>query len=247
MKIWPTNVSVASMRVLVVIPARAGSKTVPRKNLAVVGGKPLMAYAIENALRITRARRVIFSTEDPEIASVARELGIEVPFIRPPELAEDQVSLIPVALHAARWMSRFGFDAEAVALLQPTAPLLRPESVDRAIGTLCETRCDSVTTVAAIGHGHPYRAYWLDEAQQMKPLHPEGETYLQKQDRPTLFAPTGGLFLRQRTVLENWSGNDLCLGKDRRGVAVEQEEALNIDTPQDLEYFRFLMAQRTVA
>lgn len=221
------------MKTLLVIPARGGSKGIPRKNLLPVGGRPLIAYAIGAALAARRVGRVIVSTEDEEIAGTAREHGAEIPFLRPRELSGDGVSLIPVAAHAAKAMAELGFAADAVMTLQPTAPLVRPETIDAAIALMQDTGCDSVSTVEEIAQ-HPYRAFSRDAEERLVPLFPDKVHLLQRQDRPPFYYPTGGVYLRRRHLLEQWSGRDFCMGSDARSIAVQRHEALNIDTMEDI-------------
>lgn len=228
------------MSAVIIIPARGGSKGIARKNLAMVAGRPLIAWAIEAALAAAGA--VVVSTEDAEIAETARSLGAEVPFSRPDELAGDDVSLIPVIAHAARALSEMGRDFDLVASLQPTAPLVRASTIERAIGLCGESGCDSVASVRRIEHNHPYRALRLDKQDRTEPLFAEGESHLQRQDLPDLHAFSGGLYVRRRALLEQWSGRDFCLGEDRRAVVVGEEESLNIDTPLDLAVFRAIVA-----
>src|ERR1700743_3832228 len=112
------------MKGLALIPARGGSKGVPRKNIVPVAGKPLLAWTIEAARNSTRLDRIILSTDDEEIASVAREFGVEVPFMRPAELAKDSSGSLEVALHALDWAAREpGGEPEYLLILQPTSPL----------------------------------------------------------------------------------------------------------------------------
>lgn len=191
--------------------------------------------------------RVIVSTEDAEIADFARRRGAEVPFIRPADLSEDHVSLIPVITHAARAMEDLGFHATVVISLQPTAPLLRSLTIDQGVRMLLSTRCDSVVSVRRILHNHPYRVQQMDHFHCITPLFPHGEKYLQKQDLPLFFAITGGLYVRQRQLLDSWYGNDFCLGDDRRGIEIDEREALDIDSKADLLFFRFLVEQQLMA
>lgn len=232
------------MSVLLVIPARGGSKGIPRKNLQPIAERPLISYAIEHALAATMVDRVVVSTEDAEIAEVARSWGADVPFMRPTELAQDHVSLIPVILHAARAMDELGWHATVVVSLQPTAPLLRLQTIDAGVRMLLSTGCDSVVSVRKVIHNHPYRVQQMDSAGCIKPLFPEGEQYLQRQDLPVFYALSGGLYVRKRQLLEDWSGDDFCLGKDRRGIEVDAHEALDIDSPLDLALFRALIEQQ---
>ncbi len=231
------------MRVLLVIPARGGSKAILRKNLAPVGGKPLIAYAIANALAAAAVDDVVVSTEDDEIASTASALGASVPFRRPSELATDAVSLIPVVAHAAEAMAKSGAPADLVASLQPTAPMLAPATIDHAVRLCLESGCDSVCTVRRVDHNHPYRIQSLAPGGRLVPLIPEGESFLQKQDLPPYFAISGGLYVRRARLLREWDGRTFCLGADRRAVVVGEDEALDIDTALDLAVFRAIVAE----
>lgn len=222
------------MKVLGVIPARGSSKSVPRKNLQRIAGKPLIAHVIEEALRSKLLNRVIVSTEDEEIAKVARSYGAEVPFTRPKELARDEVSIIPVVQHAMRYLDENeSWRADVIASIQPTSPLTEATDIDSAITKLIETGCDSVVSVCKIAHGHPYWAMRLD-GDRPTPLNPEGYRYLQKQDLPPFYTINGALYIRRRSVLENWDGRDFGLGKDVRAIVMDEIKSIDIDTPLDL-------------
>jgi|CXWL01.1.fsa_nt_gi CMP-N-acetylneuraminic acid synthetase len=232
------------MKVLAVISARAGSKGVKLKNLRMVGGKPLMAYIIEAGLAASRIDRLIVSTESEAIADVARSWGADVPFLRPPELAQDHISLIPVADHAMRWCDEQGWTPDVVVSIQPTSPLLEARDIDRAIMMLEETGCDSVVGVTEILQHHPFRAMSFAQGRLSPFTEYTSERYLQKQDRPTAHGFTGGLYVRRRQVLEQWSGKDFALGRDVRGVFIEPERAVNIDHEVDLVFFEALLRYR---
>lgn len=232
------------MKVLAVIPARGGSKSIPRKNLADVAGRPLIAWAIAAARGARRLDRVVVSTEDEEIAETARRWGAEVPFVRPPELATDTVSLIPVVQHALRAMDGLGFRAEAVVSLQATSPGLEGEDIDAAVTKLEEAGADSVVTVARIEHEHPYWAKRL-EGDRVRPFSAEtNESYLQRQDLPPAWVFDGAIFVRRRRLLEEWSGRDFCLGADVRGLPLPEERSLHIDDEIHLEVARVLLGRR---
>jgi CMP-N-acetylneuraminic acid synthetase len=233
------------MSVLLVIPARGGSKGIPRKNLTMVAGRPLIAYAIKNGLSAEEVDRVIVSTEDEEISSVARAYGAEIPFMRPPELATDDISLIPVIAHAARSLRDPDFSADIVISLQPTTPFISGSIIDQAIRLQRETGCDSVTSVVKVTHNHPYRVQSIMDHTRLTPYYPEGERFLQRQDLPASYAFSGGLYLRKRQLLDTWSGKDFCLGEDRHCVIVNEKEALNIDTPIDLAVCKTIMEMST--
>ena len=125
------------MRVAV-IPARGGSKRIPRKNIRNLCGKPMIGYSIDCALRSGLFDRVMVSTDDEEIARTARDFGAEVPFLRPAELADDHAGTIPVIAHAVGWLMDRGVDLSAVCCIYPTAPFILPPDLRRAL-TLLET------------------------------------------------------------------------------------------------------------
>lgn len=229
------------MKVLGVIPARGGSKSMPRKNLKPLAGKPLIAYSIEAALKSKRLNRTIVSTEDEEIAKVARSYGAEVPFMRPKELARDEVSIAAVVQHATRYLDEnAGWKADVIASIRPTSPLIETKDIDSAITKLIETGCDSVVSVCKIVHGHPYWAMRLD-GDRLTLLNPEGHRYLQKQDLPPFYVTNGALFVRRRSVLEKWDGRDFGLGKDVRAIVMDETKSIDIDTPLD-----FMIAETVI-
>jgi len=226
------------VKVLAVIPARGGSKGIPRKNLKLLAGKPLIAYIIEAALKAKKLDRVIVSTEDKEIAQVARGYGAEVPFLRPLELARDEVSLIPVIKHAMEFMDELGWRADIIASLQPTAPFTQPEDIDAAVRKLVETGCDSVVSVESIERHHPFRAMKLS-GDRLSPLTEyASEEYLQKQDRPPAYGFNGAIYVRKRKLLEKWAGKDFALGEDIRAIVMSPEKSVDINSPLD-----FLIAE----
>src|SRR5438093_12930123 len=121
------------MRVLALIPARGGSKGIPRKNIRLLAGKPLLAYTAEAARAAKRLSWIVLSTDDEEIACIGRQYGLEVPFIRPPELSQDDAPTLPVVQHALHWFEGRGEYFDSVCLLQPTNPLRRSEHFDACI------------------------------------------------------------------------------------------------------------------
>lgn len=232
------------MNVLAVIPARGGSKSIPRKNLVDVAGRPLIAWVIAAAQAAKRLDRVVVSTEDDEIAETARRWGAEVPFVRPPELATDTVSLIPVVQHALAAMDGLGFRADVVVSLQPTSPGLTGADIDAAVAKLEETGADSVATVVRVEHEHPYWAKRLD-GDRVRPFSADtNESYLQRQDLPPAYFFDGAVFVRRRRLLEEWSGRDFCLGADVRGLPLSAESSLHIDDEIHLEVARVVLARR---
>lgn len=145
------------MRILCVIPVRGGSKGIPRKNLKPIAGKPLVAWTIEQALDAKSALApeieldVVVSTDDKELADIAREYGAEVPFMRPAELAEDTTATEPVIEHAIEFMSHEDRRPDAVMLLQATSPVRLPGTLARAVRQFAASDSDSMVGVIPIG------------------------------------------------------------------------------------------------
>ena len=136
------------MKVLGIITARGGSKGIPGKNLKLLAGKPLLAYTVDTARRSGALDRVILSTEDEAIATAGRDLGCDVPFIRPLDLAQDDTPHLPVIQHATRWMQdRVNYRPDAVMILQPTSPLRTGDDIAAAVALLESSGADSVLSV----------------------------------------------------------------------------------------------------
>lgn len=232
------------MRVLAVIPARGGSKSVPGKNLADVNGRSLVSYVIDAARQAERLDRIIVSTDDDAIAKEAEKWGAEVPFRRPAELATDDVSLIPVVEHAMREMDRTGFSADVVVSLQPTSPFLEAEDMDRAVEKLEKTGADSVVSVQPVAHEHPFWVKKLDGDRVVSFNEYTNESFLQRQDLPPAYIYDGGIFARRRRLLESWSGRDFCLGGDVRAIVLGGWKSAHIDDELHLELVRVMAKKK---
>jgi len=217
------------MNVLGVVPARGGSKAIPGKNLAPLGGRPLLAYTADAARASRRLSRVVVSTDDAGIADAARALGLEV-LLRPADLARDDTPMLPVLQHAARELARCGFAADALVLLQPTSPLRRAEHIDRAIDLLEATGADSVVSVVEVPHPFTPVSVLRLEGDRLHP-YLDSETVTRRQDKPRLFARNGPAVLAVRTrVLDEGS----LYGHDSRPLLMAPVESIDIDGPEDL-------------
>jgi CMP-N,N'-diacetyllegionaminic acid synthase len=226
--------------VLGVIPARGGSRGIVRKNLALVAGRPLLAYTADAARASRRLSRVIVSTDDPAIADVARALDLDVPFLRPPELATDTTPMLPVVQHAVAAMSVDGFAADAIVLLQPTSPLRRAEHIDRAVELLDSSGADSVVAVIEVPHQfNPVSVMRLDGDRLVPFL--DGPQVYRRQDKPLVFARNGPAVLATRVdVVRRGS----LYGDDIRPLVMTPEESLDIDSQSDLEWLEYLLVRR---
>ena len=227
------------MKCLGVVPARGGSKGVPRKNLRVVAGRPLLAYTADAVHASARLTRAIVSTDDREIAETARTLGLEVPFMRPPALAGDDTLMLPVLQHAARAMAEGGFAADVVVLLQPTSPLRRGSHIDAAVDLLESSGADSVVSVVEVPHQFNPASVMRLENGRLTPFLP-GPAVLRRQDKPRVFARNGPAVAAVRSrVLESGS----LYGDDTRALVMAPEESIDVDSIDDLAYLEFLFAR----
>ena len=146
------------MNILAIIPARGGSKGVPQKNLKPLGRQPLVAHVIQAAKNSRYIDKLIISTDDKDIGQLGTRMGLEIPFMRPTELATDNVPLIAVVLHAYNYFKKKDIHYDAVLSVQPSCPFLTNETIDKVVELWLETNCESVVTIAQITKGHPYIA-----------------------------------------------------------------------------------------
>jgi len=219
------------MQVLGIVPARGGSKGLAGKNLLPLGGRPLLAYTADAAKASRRLSRVVLSTDDEAIARAGSQLGLEVPFMRPAELARDETPMLPVLQHALRALAP-SFVPDAVVVLQPTSPFRRANHIDDAIDLLETSGADSVVSVVEVPHRfNPVSVMTIEEG-RLKPF-TAGEPILRRQDKPRVFARNGPAVLAVRAaVLERGS----LYGDDCRPLMMAEDESIDIDTAADLEY-----------
>lgn len=226
-----------------VIPARGGSKGLPRKNLKKLGGLSLMGHAIASARESSRLDRVIVSTEDPEIAEEARRRGAEVPFVRPAPLASDEAGMAPVLRHAVEWLATSaGTRPELIVTLQPTSPFRTGADIDRTVQKVLDTGADSAQTVIEACY-HPFFMKTLD-GDRTVPLFPDGYTYVRRQDAPPVFQPSSMVYVTRYAVLMN---QGRILGHDNRAVITPFEASVNIDTEWDFLLAELILARGRVA
>jgi N-acylneuraminate cytidylyltransferase len=227
--------------VLAIIPARGGSKGIPRKNLALVNGLPLVAHSIGHALASTAVTRTIVSTDDEEIADLSLKFGAEVPFLRPAALAGDHVLDLPVFQHVLEELrQRESYLPDVVVHLRPTTPYRRIEWIGDAIQLLVENPvADSVRSVSHPNQ-HPYRMFRLDDHNFLEPLmrneHPT-PYLLRRQDLPPLYYYNCVLDVtRPSTIFEKQS----MTGDKILAYVIPADEVIDVDTNRDLQVARFL-------
>lgn len=223
-----------STKVLVIIPARGGSKSIPRKNIRDFAGHPLIAYSISAGLSADTVSRVIVSTDDAEIASISRDYGAEVPFIRPEKYSKDDTPDLPVFQHALDWLkSNEGYQPEIIVQLRPTSPLRKIEHINQAVWRLMEhPDADSIRTVC-IPFQNPYKMWRINENGFMQPIitsnYPEPYN-LPRQVLPEVYWQTG-------YVDATWS-DTITVKKSMTGeyilpLVIGAEEWIDIDSLDD--------------
>jgi CMP-N,N'-diacetyllegionaminic acid synthase len=219
------------MRVLGLIPARGGSKGVTRKNVRMLCGEPLLQWTAESARAARTLDRVVLSTEDEEIASVGRECGLEVPFLRPMELALDDTPTLPVVQHAMRILEREGDRFDAVCLLQPTNPFRRPSDIDACVELLGVSYADSVVSILRVPPEYnPHWVYFRAHDGSLILSTGETEPVARRQLLPSAYHRDGSIYVtRRNAVLEQRS----LYGMRVLGYEVDRAQAVNIDTPAD--------------
>lgn len=232
------------MKVLAVIPARGGSKGIPRKNLAEICGIPLVARSILHARESSCVNRVVVSTDDEEIRRVSLKYGAEVPFIRPSALAEDHVLDLPVFQHALDFLrEKDGFVPDLVLHLRPTAPYRMPHWIDDAVQLLAtHPSADSVRSVSE-PEKHPYRMFRVDEAGYLDPImkheHPV-PFLLRRQDLPTVYYYNCVIDVTKPSTIY---GKQSMTGDRILPYVMPPADVIDIDSSRDLAIARFLIKE----
>lgn len=188
------------MKALAIIPARGGSKGVTDKNIRMVAGKPLIAYAIECAQESRKLTKTIVSTDSPAIAEVATRYSAQV-LLRPEKLAQDDTPMPPVLIHAVQELARQGEHFDIIVLLQVTSPIRTGEDVDKVISMFeSDASLEGVISVVPMDDVHPARMYTLAEGNWMKPFLNQGEE-LRRQDLPVVYYRNGCIYAVRTEVL----------------------------------------------
>lgn len=222
-----------NLRILGLIPARGGSKGVPRKNIRLLCGKPLLQYTAEAALASQKLSRVVLTTDDQEIAEVGQRLGLEVPFRRPAELALDHTPSLPVVQHAVRTLETAGDRFDAICLLQPTTPMRRADDIDACIELYETSLPDAVISVLPVPA--EYNPHWVyfQNADGSLHLSTGDETIIpRRQELPAAYHRNGAVFVTNRDVLMN---SNSLYGARVIGFPMDPDRSVNIDTEKDWE------------
>lgn len=235
----------ASLKPLIIIPARGGSKGIPGKNIAELGGRPLLAYSVEAAFETLKElglekepQRIILSTDSEMIAEVGRKEGLAVPFLRPAELSTDTAGSREVILHAMDWADAQEISYNSVVLLQPTSPFRRAEHVIGAMQLFNPSDADMVVSVCEATANPYYNCFETDPNSGFLHISKGDGLLTRRQDAPKAWEYNGAVY-----IINPQSIREMPLGKFPRRIPFEmsREDSLDIDTPLDLEIARILI------
>jgi CMP-N-acetylneuraminic acid synthetase len=225
---------------LCIVPARAGSKTIPRKNIRLLNGKPLIAYTIEAALRSKQLTRILVSTDDEQIGGIAKTYGAEFLFLRPKELAGDSTGDLPVIKHAIDWFEKNGKEnIEKIIYLRPTTPFRTPQIIDACIDKVDSDDYSGLRTVTRVGGVH--HPYWMYRSEQgvLKPFCSgiNISEYYQRQLLPECLRLNGVVeVILSHTIMKN------DLYGDKIGyLEIDEMHSIDIDNEFDLDFAEFCM------
>lgn len=215
------------MKYLVIIPARGGSKGIPRKNVKLLNGKPLIQYTIEAAMKIFPSEQIIVSTDDQEIISVAETCGLTVPFIRPADLSTDTASSYDVILHAVNFAYQENIEFEAIVLLQPTSPFRNEHHILEAIA-LYSDEIDMVVSVKESDENPYYSIFEENENGYLEKS--KTGAFTRRQDCPKTFSYNGAIYVINPKSLAK---NPLHLFTKIQKYEMNKEVSIDLDTPLD--------------
>lgn len=228
--------------IIAIIPARGGSKGLPGKNIKILLGKPLIAYAIEEAKKSKYITRIILSTDDVQIAAVGREYGAEIPFMRPVELATDTALAVDNYIYTLqRLETEEGYKADLFVVLQPTSPLRTVEDIDNAIALFLEKSADSVISV--VEYEHPIERARIIKADGRIENYNTGEIVLKNRaDYQKVFSPNGAVYVLSPKLLVE---KRTYYAVSTYAHIMPRERSVDIDTQIDFDIAEFLMKKRT--
>lgn len=232
------------MKIVAVIAARGGSKSIKNKNIKKIGKKSLVNYIISTLLKIKDIDRVILSSDSKKILNIAKKNNNKRLEVRKRDkiLAKDKTPLTAVSHQVALDLVKENYIPDIVLQVAPTCPFIKINTIIKIIKILKSKKTDCVATLKKIEHEHPYRAKKLANDKTFNQLikNINVEKYISRQDLPTLYCTSGAIYGRTYKLLKTFSGKDFCFGKKPMGVIVNDIEAINIDRKIDLDFARFI-------
>ena len=228
---------IENKKILAIIPARGGSKGIPRKNVKAISGKPMIQYTIEAAKECPYIDKVVVSTEDEEIADISMRAGAIVPFSRPEELATDEAKTIDVVMHAVEFYERKAERFDIIVLLQPTSPLRNAEDITKALEYFMRNEQRSLVTVSEVSESPILMRNFNKENKLEKIL--EEDSDVRRQDMKKFYRINGAIYINKASELNaNTSFND-----NEMGFVVSQDHGIDVDEPQDLVVAEYYLSQ----
>lgn len=229
-------------KILAVITARGGSKSIPKKNIKNLAGKPLIVYTIEAAKKSRYLTRTIVSTDDAEIARIARRFGADVPFMRPAEYAEDASTSMEVVQHALRWLKENKKETyDYLMILQPTSPFRTAEDIDECIKLAVEKKADSVMSMKELDDFAPKKIKKIKNGRILPYFEDEGKTSSRRQDLEKMYKRNCAVYLTKMACIMQ----EDFFGKKSLAYLMSEVRSLDINKPVDFEFAQFLARKLT--
>ncbi len=227
------------MKILAIIPARGGSKGLPGKNIKLLGTKPLLYYTTAAAKDSKLLFKTIVSTDDYEIAEVAKNLEIEVPFLRPSHLAQDKVPTIDVVVDVLKWYKNQDITFDAVCILQPTTPFRESGFIDKAIQKFIDSDTDSLISVLPVPHEYnPHWCFEVNDKQELYIATGDDKIISRRQDLPKTFHRDGSVYLTKSSVILEQKS---LYGGSIAYIESNLQNYVNIDTQTDWDKAEFIV------
>ncbi|HEY4600594.1 MAG TPA: acylneuraminate cytidylyltransferase family protein [Cerasibacillus sp.] len=225
---------------LAVIPARGGSKGIPRKNIIKINKKPLIQYTIDAALSSKYLDDIIVSTDDKEIATISRDLGASVPYLRPKHLATEQSPTIETLIHVIEGQKKLGRTYDYVVTLQPTQPLRQARHINEAIEKIIYYNADSLTSVSKVME-HPILMRTLMKNDQLKNILNMNST-VRRQDFSEIYKVNGAIYINKTSCMNS----ETSLNDNKLAYIMENIYDLDIDEPSDINLFKWMIENKGV-
>jgi CMP-N,N'-diacetyllegionaminic acid synthase len=232
---------IGNKRLLAIIPARGGSKRLPRKNILELSGKPLIAWTIEAALGSKYIDHVVVSTEDKKIASISKEYGADVPFVRPDKLATDESASVDVVLHTIKYLKEIGKLYDYIILLQPTSPLRTSKNINESIELLQDRHCDAVISVCETEHS-PLWCNTIPSDDDLSNFLDSSVLNKKSQDLKQYYRLNGSIFLCKTDRFEEES--TFFLKSDCFAYKMHQDKSVDIDNQLDFNFASLLIDRK---
>ncbi|MDA8841777.1 pseudaminic acid cytidylyltransferase [Candidatus Pelagibacter bacterium] len=224
-------------KILVIVPARGGSKRIPKKNIKKIGSKPMIAWPIKELLTIFRNDQILVSTDDLKIKNICEKLGLKVPFLRPKKLSGDKTGTIDVVNHALKWFEDNFFLVDYVLIVYPTAILLKKKDINLAINKINKyKKCQCVFSASTFSYPIQ-RSFYMDSKNNVRMFQPKYYKS-RSQDLTEAFHDAGQFYLCRSSTIRNKKN---LLNSHSKIITIPRHRSIDIDTAEDFEYAKKLI------